>query len=89
MPKNQHPIKTLKKINADAETGEIELNYYGEPIERVKGLFCDDLEVRTRLKEWTIRDIETGEETNETFDYSFLKTEGESFDPWIIRDNRR
>jgi len=62
VPKSKHPIKVLKKLNVDTKTGEVELNYYGEPIERVKGLICDDgQEVITRLKEWTIRDIDTGE----------------------------
>ncbi len=57
----KQPIKTLKKLNVETETGEIELNYYGEPIERVKGLFCDGEEIITRLKEWTIKDIDSGE----------------------------
>ncbi len=93
LPKNQHPIKTLKKINADAETGEIELNYYGEPIERVKGLFCDDLEVITRLKEWTIRDIETGEEINlenmqgmSAFDLLEINLENRINAPFVYND---
>ena len=62
VPKSKQPIQVLRKLNADAETGEVELNYYGEPLERVKGLICEGQEVITRLKEWTIRDIETGDE---------------------------
>ena len=62
VPKSQHPIKVLKKLNINAETGAVELSYYDEPLERVKGLICEGQEVITRLKEWTIRDIETGDE---------------------------
>ena len=62
VPKYQHPIKVLKKINADTETGEVELSYYDEPLERTKGLVCEGLEVITRIKEWQIRDIETENE---------------------------
>jgi len=90
LPKNQHPIKTLKRINIDTETGEIELNYYGEPIERVKGLFCDDLEVITRLKEWTIRDIETGNEiifeTIPDFDLLSMNPDNSIDVPFVYND---
>ena len=78
LPKQQHPIKTLTINNADVETGEIELNYYGEPIERVKGIYCEGIEIITREKEWEIRDKEPEE-----------KTDGEISHPWIISNNSR
>jgi len=78
-PKREQPIQTLTVTKADIETGEITLNYYGEPIDRVKGIQCEGIEIITRVKEWEIRDI------------PLLETEpdGGFCDPWIISNNSR
>ena len=68
--KNQ-PIKPYYISRCDPETGEVQMNKYGELVEYIKGIMlvaeADEVAIETRLKHWVIQ-RKTEEEAGQNTD---------------------